>query len=127
MLPSINKILAFSESYLQKDKITGDAMSKSVPEDDKNTFKHFASFMADDIKYLIPMDNDNFDKSVITEELMHHIINGRQRAVLNYDYSQLEAESARLDQNMQEVMEMYDEQQCSHDFITTNIAKRRAF
>ena len=127
MLPSMNKMMAFSNTYLGKDEITGDALSKSVTADDKNTFKHFASFMVNDIKYLIPMDNDNFDESVITEELMNHIIHGRQIAVLNYDYSLLEAESLRLAQNMHDVMEMYDDQQCSPDFMTTNIAKRRAF
>jgi hypothetical protein len=87
MLPSMNKMMAFSNTYLGKDELTGDALSKSVTADDKNTFKHFASFMVNDIKYLIPMDNDNFDESVITEELMNHIIHGRQIAVLNYDYT----------------------------------------
>jgi hypothetical protein len=57
--------------------MTGDAQSNSVPEDDKNTFKHFASFMADNETFLIPLDNDNFKKSVITEELLNHIIHGR--------------------------------------------------
>jgi hypothetical protein len=33
--------------------------------------------MAEDDKYLIPLDNHDFKKSVISEELMHHIIHGR--------------------------------------------------
>ena len=77
MLPSLNKLMAFSSKYLDSDPSKGDAKSSLVPEGDKNTFKFFASFMAEDQTYLIPMDNDNFKKSVITEELLNHIIHGR--------------------------------------------------
>ena len=77
MLPSLNKLMAFSSKYLDNDPSKGDAKSSLVPEGDKNTFKFFASFMAEDQTYLIPMDNDNFKKSVITEELLNHIIHGR--------------------------------------------------
>ena len=94
--PSICKIMSVSGSVLKRDPKTGDAMSESVPDEDKNTFKHFASFMAKDEKYLIPLDNDNFSKSVIAEELVHHILHGRQRSVLAYDYGALEEEALRL-------------------------------
>ena len=77
MLPSLNKLMAFSSKYLDGDNTTQDAQSSLVPDNDKNTFKFFASFMAEDQTYLIPMDNDNFKKSVITEELLNHIIHGR--------------------------------------------------
>ena len=75
--PSINKILAANNKKLEKDESTGDAKSDSVPAEDKDTFKHFVSFMVDNNKYLIPIDNQNFKKSVISEELMNHIIHGR--------------------------------------------------
>jgi hypothetical protein len=52
-------------------------MSESVPEKDKNTFKHFSSFMANNQKYLIPLDSQHFKDSLITEELLHHIMHGR--------------------------------------------------
>ena len=110
MLPSISKLMSLSTSQLESDPVSGDAKSSSVPEKDINTYKHFVSFMAEDQKYLIPMDNDNFGKSVITEELLNHILHGRQRAVLSYDYSALEEEGDRLDANFQEVLEMYDDQ-----------------
>ena len=90
--PSIAKVLSVSGTSLKRDPTTGDAASESVPTNDKNTFKHFASFMANDVRYLIPLDNDNFRKSVITEELLNHIIHGRQLRVLNYDYEALERE-----------------------------------
>ena len=89
---SIAKVLSISGTTLRTDPATGDAESESVPTEDKNTFKHFASFMAKDERYLIPLDNDNFKKSVITEELLNHIIHGRQLRVLNYDYEALEQE-----------------------------------
>jgi hypothetical protein len=74
-----------------------------VPLQDINTYKHFVSFMVNDEMYLIPMDNENFSKSVITEELLNHILHGRQRAVLNYDFSALEVAGERLNQNLQEI------------------------
>jgi hypothetical protein len=97
LLPSISKIMALSNTQLEKNPLTGDAISSSVPSKDMNTYKHFVSFMAEDQMYLIPLDNDNFNKSVITEELLNHILHGRQRAVLNYDYDALEAEGEKLD------------------------------
>jgi len=75
--PSLSKVMSVSGTYLKKDPVTGDALQESVPQEDKNTYKHFVSFMANDEKYLIPLDNDNFTKSVITEELLNHIIHGR--------------------------------------------------
>lgn len=99
LLPSISKIMSLSSSQLESDPVSGDAKSASIPEKDLNTYKHFVSFMAEDQKYLIPMDNDNFGKSVITEELLNHILHGRQRAVLSYDYTALEEEGERLDAN----------------------------
>ena len=92
--------MSVSGTYLKKDPVTGDARSDSVPSQDKNTFKHFASFMAQDVEYLIPLDNDNFKKSVITEELLNHIMHGRQRSVLSFDYQKLEDEAQRLDRNL---------------------------
>ena len=46
--------------------------------------------MANNQKYLIPMDSQHFKKSLITEDILHHIMHGRQRAVLKYDFSALE-------------------------------------
>ena len=105
--PSISKLMSLSTSYMQTDSTTGDAKSESITE--KDTFKHFVSFMANNETFVIPMDNENFKKSVIAEELMNHIIHGRQKGVMQYDYSALEAEGERLDSNLQEVLEMYDE------------------
>ena len=107
--PSINKMMSLSQRMLQKDKDTGDAMSSSVDDKDKNTYKHFVSCMVNNNTYLIPLDNENFSKSVITESLMNHIIHGRQKDVLAFDYSELEAEGERFKDNFMEVLEMYDD------------------
>ena len=97
--PSINKLMYFSQKIMEKSDTASDVKSENVPEKDKNTYKHFVSFMADNQTYLIPLDNENFKKSVITETLMNHIIHGRQKEVLAYDYSELEAEGDRFQEN----------------------------
>jgi hypothetical protein len=84
-------------------------MSESVPEKDKNTFKHFSSFMANNQKYLIPLDSQHFKDSLITEELLHHIMHGRQRAILKYDFSALEEQGDKIKNNLDEVMQIYDD------------------
>jgi len=73
--------MAMNNSYIKKDPATGDTQSSSIDDADKDMYKHFVSFMVDDIKYLIPIDNNNFEKSVISEELMNHIVHGRQKGV----------------------------------------------
>jgi len=102
-------------------------MSDSVAEKDKGTFKHFSSFMYDNQLYLIPLDNENFKKSVITEDLMNHILHGRQRDVLAFDYTELEEEGQKFKDNFMEVLEMVDDQQSSPDFVTENQIKKRAY
>jgi hypothetical protein len=101
--PSINKLISLSNSYLEKDPDTGDAKSDSIPAVDKDTFKHFVSFMSDSKTYMIPLDNDNFKKSVISEELLNIIIHGRQRAVQGYDFRGHEQKGLELSKNMQEL------------------------
>ena len=83
--PSISKIISLSNSQLEKDS-KGDVISDSVKKEDKNTYKHFLAFMAKDQRYLIPVDGNNFKESVIAEELLNHIVHGRQRAVIAFDY-----------------------------------------
>lgn len=102
-------------------------MSDSVKPQDKNTYKHFLAFMANDNRYLIPVDGKNFKESVIAEELLNHVVHGRQRSVLNYDYSALEAEGETLDNNLMEFLEMHDDQHCEEDFVTRNQLKRRSY
>lgn len=76
--PSLNKLMGSSKSEdLKKDKQSGYAKSDNVSEKDKNTFKHFGCFMAKNEVFLIPLDNENFKKSVINEDLVHHIMHGR--------------------------------------------------
>lgn len=53
--PSIAKLLSLSTSYMQTDASTGDANSESIKE--KDTFKHFVTFMANNETFVIPMDN----------------------------------------------------------------------
>jgi hypothetical protein len=103
--PSISKLLSLT-GEVKTNPISGEI---EVNEKDKNTFKHFTSFMADNEKYLIPLDNDNFKKSVIAEDLLLHIVNGRQRAVLNFDYSAIEEEAKKYEDNLTELKEMFDD------------------
>ena len=124
--PSISKIISLSNTYLEKDD-KGNVISDSVKAEDKDTYKHFLAFMAKDVNYLIPVDGNNFKESVIAEELLNHIVHGRQRAVLNFNYSKLEEENERLDENFQEFLEMHDDQHQEADFVTRNTLKRRAY
>ena len=66
--------------------------------------------MVENERYLIPLDNSEFKKSVIAEELLMHVVNGRQRSILNFDYSALEAEGEKFENNMMEVREIFDDQ-----------------
>lgn len=66
-------------------------------------FKHFTSFMANNKTYLLPMDSKEFEKSLITEELLHHVMHGRQRAILKYDFSVMEEDGDRLFNNVEEL------------------------
>jgi len=99
--PSWVKLASMRSKQLQKDPYTGDARSEGVPEEDKSTFKHFASFMAGNTRYLIPLDCPNFKEAVITEGLLQDVIHGRQKAVFDFDYSALEAEDDRLAENVE--------------------------
>ena len=65
--------------------------------------------MVENVTYLIPVDSFKFKKSVISEELLNHIIHGRQKDVTAYNYSALEVEGERFANNLTEVMEMYDD------------------
>ena len=77
-----------------------------MPAADKDTFKHFTAFMANNRTFLIPMDSENFDKSVITEDLLHHVMHGRQRAILRYDFTAMEEEGDKLVANVERVAQM---------------------
>jgi len=116
--PILMKLMTMNLSKLEKDPLTGDARSESVPEEDKNTFKHFSSFMVNNHWYLIPLDTKTFKKSVITEELFNHVIHGRQKAILKYDYSALEAEDDKLKKNMEHLMELKNDQENEIEFTT---------
>jgi hypothetical protein len=83
--------------------------------------------MADSEKFIIPLDSQNFKKSVASEEVMHHIINGRQNEVLAYDFSHIEERQRIIDENMMEVEEMRNDQVNAHDFVSDNQKKRRDF
>lgn len=79
--PSVMKIIKLSNSYLPESS------DKAV---EKDTFKHFVSFMAKNETFLVPLDNQNFKRSVISEELMNHVMHGRQKDIQAYDFSELE-------------------------------------
>ena len=51
---------------------------------------------------------------------MNHILHGRQRDVLAFDYTELEEEGQKFKDNFMEVLEMVDDQQSSPDFVTEN-------
>lgn len=48
-----------------------------MPDDDKDNFKYFWKFIADNEIYLIPIDHSEFEKSNIDKKLLYDIINGR--------------------------------------------------
>lgn len=73
--PSINKLIDASSARLNDDS-TVRTTSKMVNEKEKDTFKRFISFYANNEKYLIPLDQQNFTKGVIDEDLLGNIIRG---------------------------------------------------
>ena len=83
--------------------------------------------MANDQSYLIPLDNDNFKKSVIGEDLLNHIIHGRQLAVLNYDFEALEKEQKRADLLGDEFQEMMQDQYQHNDYVSNRMATVREY
>ena len=116
--PSIIKLLSVSNTALQKDPQTGNALAKSVPKQDQDMFKHFTAFMANNKTYLLPMDSKEFEKSLITEELLHHVMHGRQRAILKYDFSVMEEDGDRLFKNVEEIAALKQDQHNETNFVT---------
>lgn len=98
--PTINKLMAYRKTQMQR-QANGDLRSEAVPEDDKKMFKHFASFMVHSQQYLIPLDCPSFKKAIISEDLLQDVIHGRQRAVLNFDFSALEEQEDKLKDNLE--------------------------
>ena len=84
---------------IKKDD-TGDAVIGSVDKD--HSFTNFLRFMANNEDYLLCVDAENFSKSIMTEDLVNHIVHGRQRGVLNYDYSKVEAKMLKFSETMEE-------------------------
>lgn len=92
--PTISKLLAVSSSSVAKtSEAVENAKQSEEPEvREVNGFGTFASFMANNVTYLVPLDSDRFRDAVITEELLNDVMNGRQKSVLRYDFSLLEEE-----------------------------------
>eukprot|EP00347_Sterkiella_histriomuscorum_P000391 403376042 len=57
----------------------------------KNNFRKFWKFMADNETFLIPIDHDKFEYSCLSKNLVFDVINGRQSQILNHDFSTFEA------------------------------------
>lgn len=118
--PSIVKLLSLSGFALNAKSKNKDARSEDIPEQERGHFKHFASFMADNHQYLIPLDSPRFKDAVITEDLFNHVIHGRQKAVFDFDYSALEAMDDQLKKNLDRLVEIKNDQVNAINFTPAN-------
>mmetsp|Transcript_16052 Transcript_16052/g.27068 ORF Transcript_16052/g.27068 Transcript_16052/m.27068 type:complete len:383 (-) Transcript_16052:10-1158(-) len=134
--PSIQKILKYSnqnqEGLVELEEREEGGFSKqvnsdNVRKDDKHLFKYFISFMSKDRKYLIPIDNDNIKRSVISEELLNHVAHGRVREVQNFDFSELEARTKRIHEMTDELNEYENEVVNEYGFVTETLKKKREY
>ena len=92
--PTLNKLMS-----VQSSVSTEESSDKEVTR--KGEFERFAKFMANNVTYLVPLDSERFEEAIITEELLDHVMNGRQKSILRYDFSLLEEEGEQLFKNTQ--------------------------
>lgn len=71
--PTLNKLLSFQNSA----STTEESSEKELVR--KGEFDRFAKFMANNVTYLVPLDSERFEEAIITEELLDHVMNGRQK------------------------------------------------
>lgn len=54
---------------------------------EKNNFRYFLKFVANNESFLVAVDHEGHDKFCLNNELLHAIIQGKQKFVMEYDYS----------------------------------------
>lgn len=59
-------------------------------DNNKNSFKYFWKFMANNESFLIPIDHQNFSMSSVSTDLLFDVINGREAKIMSLDFSTLE-------------------------------------
>lgn len=59
-------------------------------EGEKNSFKYFWRFMANNETFLIPIDHQNFSKSSLSTDLLFDVVNGREAKIMSLDFSTFE-------------------------------------
>jgi hypothetical protein len=64
LLPSISRLFAqpWKSPKNKKDSVN---VEEVIPENDKNNFRYFWKFMADNETYLIPIDHSDFTKGTV--------------------------------------------------------------
>ena len=107
LLPSISRLMNFGgktgdrkSTHDLNEKIgnqkvkeeDGASSNEEKKDEDKNKFKYFWKFMAENETFLIPIDHEKFEEGIIDKQLLFDLINGRQNKILDYDFSQKEEE-----------------------------------
>lgn len=98
LLPSLSRMMNFGRIGGSKKPIKTSGMASNETQiqtsnggidlsQDKNNFKRFWKFMADNETYLIPIDHEDFAQCCMNVDLLNDIVNGRQNKVLSFDFS----------------------------------------
>jgi len=77
LIPSISRLMNFGGKKQKKGLETQVQTKVEETPRDKNNFKYFWKFMADNETFLIPIDHENFESSCLDKDLLFDVINGR--------------------------------------------------
>ena len=82
-------------------------------EGEKNNFRYFYKFMADNEIYLVAKDHENHETFCPSESLLEAIMKGKQKSVFDHDFTEEEAEMEKLvrerDETIKEIMNFKNE------------------
>ena len=67
---------------------------KAKPDSEqKNNFRYFHRFMANNEVFLVPRDHDDHTSVCISDDLLMAIMNANQKAVFDYDFTEVESKT----------------------------------
>lgn len=90
LLPSIAQFM--------KKPSTDDVTSATADEKVKGHFRYFYKFMCDSDVYLVSKDHPALKDHIISEELLLDVIKGNQRKVLDFDFTEIDNQREREEQ-----------------------------
>ena len=100
--------------------------STESDEEAKDNFRFFHKFMANNEIYLVAKDHSAHREFCPSDALLMSVIKAKQKAVLDFDFSEMEAEAEKKMRERDEVIrEILDFKQV--DYIDKEAQKRRAY